>query len=130
MHQKTAALSIQPSVMEKSGSLIFISSYLFSLSDFLCERILGRITNSLRLIITDAVKLYTKELQYLEHCLSVMSKHNSSMVREILLNQYMTVKSSHFRNSEDTDTAEGSGRNGKDFTLCNVSAQLAVCSRL
>ena len=54
MHQKTAALSIQPSVMEKSGSLIFISSYLFSLSDFLCERILRRITNSLRLIITDA----------------------------------------------------------------------------
>lgn len=40
MHQKNAALSIQPSVMEKSGTLIFISSYLFSLSDFLRERIL------------------------------------------------------------------------------------------
>ena len=126
MHQKTAALSIQPSVMEKSGSLIFISSYLFSLSDFLCERILRRITNSLRLIITDAVKLYTKELQYLEHCFSVMSEHNSAMVREILLNQYMTVKSSHFRNSEDTDTAEGSGRNIKDLTFCHIGNQFSV----
>ena len=126
MHQKTAALSIQPSVMEKSGSLIFISSYLFSLSDFLRERILRRITNSLRLIITDAVKLYTKELQYLEHCFSIMSEHNSTVVREILLNQYMTVKSSHFRNSEDTDTAEGSGRNIKDLTLCHIGNQFSV----
>ena len=59
-----------------------------------------------------------------------MSEGNGTMVREVLLDQYVTIETSHLGDSEDTDTAEGSGRYGKYLTLCNVCAQLVVCGRL
>ena len=82
------------------------------------------------MIVSDLIRAYTDELEYLEQSLSVMSECNGTVMRVIALDQYVTIETSHLGNSENTDTAEGSGRNGKDFTLCNVSAQLAVCSRL
>ena len=69
-------------------------------------------------------------LEYFVQSLAEVSECYGTVVREVLLDQYVAIETSHLGNSENTDTAEGSGRNGKDFTLCNVSAQLAVCSRL
>ena len=48
------------------------------------------------------------------------------MVRESSFYQHMTVEASHLRNCKDTDTTKGSGRNIKDFSLCNVGNKLAV----
>ena len=59
-----------------------------------------------------------------------MSESNSTVVREVLLDQYVTIETSHFGDSENTDTTEGSGSYGKYFTLCNICAQRVVCGRL
>ena len=52
------------------------------------------------------------------------------MVREVLFNQNVTVKSAHFRNSKYADAAEGLSGNRKYLALCNVCAELAVCGTL
>ena len=96
----------------------------------LCERILGRIQHSLRLVEIQIFYWYANVLEYFVQSLAEVSECYGTVVGEVLLDQYVTIETSHLGNSENTDTAEGSGRNGKDFTLCNVSAQLAVCSRL
>lgn len=96
----------------------------------LCERILGRIQHSLRLVEIQIFYGYTDVLEYFVQSLTEVSECYGSVVREVFLDQYVTIETSHLGDSENTDTTEGSGRNGKDFTLCNVSAQLVVCGRL
>ena len=59
-----------------------------------------------------------------------MTESNSSVMRIILLDQNMTVESSHFRNCEDTDGTEGFGCYRKNLALCHISAELAVCGTL
>ena len=55
-----------------------------------------------------------------------MSESNCTVVRISLLNQNMAIESAHFGDSEYCDTAEGTGRNVEDLTLCNVAAELAL----
>ena len=59
-----------------------------------------------------------------------MAECNSSMMRIVLLNQNMTIESSHLRNCEDTDGTEGFGCYRKNLALCHISAELAVCGTL
>ena len=54
-----------------------------------------------------------------------MSEHNCSVMRIVALDQYVTIESSHFVDSEDTDTTEGSCRYIENFTFCNVCYQFA-----
>ena len=96
----------------------------------LCERILSRIQHALRLVEIQIFYGYADVLEYFVQSLTEVSECHSTVVREVLLDQYVTIETSHLGNSEDTDTAEGSGSYGKDFALCNVSAQLVVCGRL
>ena len=56
-----------------------------------------------------------------------MAECNSSMMRIVLLDQNMTIESSHLRNCEDTDGTEGFGCYRKNLALCHISAELAVC---
>ena len=76
---------------------------------FLCKRILGRIQHSLRLIEIQILYRYTDVLEYFVQSLAEVSESNSTVVREVLLDQYVTIETSHFGDSENTDTTEGSG---------------------
>ena len=96
----------------------------------LCKRIFGRVSYACGLVVVKVFDGNADVLEYFVQSLAEVSECYGTVVREVLLDQYVTIETSHLGNSENTDTAEGSGRNGKDFTLCNVSAQLAVCSRL
>ena len=49
---------------------------------------------------------------------------------EILFNQHMAVKSSHFRNCKYTNGAEGTCCNRKNLSLCNVGSELTVSRAL
>ena len=51
-------------------------------------------------------------------------------MRIIAFDQNMTVKSSHLRNCENSNGSKGACRHRKYFSLCNISAQLAVCRTL
>ncbi len=68
------------------------------------ERILCWIRKRCRLVVADC--LCSEILEYLEECLSVVTECNCSVMREVLLNEYMSVESAHLRNSEYTDTTE------------------------
>ena len=59
------------------------------------------------MIVTDLVRAYTDELEYLIQCLAVMSECNCSMVREAALDQYVTIETSHILDCEYADAAEG-----------------------
>ena len=94
------------------------------------ERILGRIQHSLRLIEIQILYGYADVLEYFVQSLTEVTERYGTVVREVLLDQYVTIETSHLRDSEDTDTTEGSGSYGKDFTLCNICSELIVCGRL
>ena len=93
---------------------------------FLRERILGRIQHSLRLVEIQIFYWYANVLEYFVQSLAEVSESYGTVVREVLLDQYVTIETSHLGDSENTDTTEGSGSYGKDFALCNVCAQLVV----
>ena len=59
-----------------------------------------------------------------------MSECHRAVVREILLNQHMAVKSSHLRDGENTDRSKRSCRHRKHLPMCDISAELAVCGAL
>ena len=86
----------------------------------LCPRILGRITYALRLVVADAVYVNAKHLEYLEHLFSKVSERYGSVVRIVTLYQNVTVESSHLRNREDADAAEGFGSYRKNLALRDV----------
>ena len=77
------------------------------------ERILGRIQHSLRLIEIQILYRYADVFEYFVQSLAEVSESNSTVVREVLLDQYVTIETSHFGDSENTDTTEGSGSYGK-----------------
>ena len=92
----------------------------------LCPRILGRITNALRLIVSDAVDVNAKHLEYFEHLFSEVSECYSSVMRIVALYQNVTIESSHLRNCENTDASERFCRNRKNLALCDVSNQFRI----
>ena len=94
------------------------------------EWVLRRVRQRLRLVVIQILNRNSDVLKYLEQCLSEMSESNCAVVREVLLDQYMTVEASHLRNSEHTDASEGLCRYRKNLALCDVSAELAVSSGL
>ena len=73
---------------------------------FLCKRILGRIQHSLRLIEIQILYRYADVLEYFVQSLAEVSESNSTVVREVLLDQYVTIESSHLRNCKYTDRSK------------------------
>lgn len=94
----------------------------------LCERILRRIRQALRLVIADLAHIHTDVLEYFKQRFAKMAERNCTVMRVILLNQYMTVESAHLRNGEYTDTTERSGRHGKNLALRHVCGCCQPCS--
>ena len=74
---------------------------------FLRERILRRIQHSLRLVEIQIFYWYADVLEYFVQSLAEVSESNSTVVREVLLDQYVTIETSHFRNSEYTNCSKG-----------------------
>ena len=58
------------------------------------ERILGRIQHSLRLIEIQILYRYADVLEYFVQSLAEVSESNSTVVREVLLDQYVTIETS------------------------------------
>ena len=59
-----------------------------------------------------------------------MTECNSSVMREVLLDQYVAIESAHLRNRKDTDGSERSCCNRKNLSMCNVSTKLCICGTL
>ena len=66
----------------------------------LCERILCRVRQALRLVVTDLAHINADILEYFIQRFAEMTECNCAVVRVILLNQYVTIKSSHLRDRE------------------------------
>ena len=69
-----------------------------------------RISYTCRLVVTNLLYVQSEEFHYFEELFSIMSEHNCSVMRIVALDQYVTIESSHFFDSEDTDTTKGSCR--------------------
>ena len=76
------------------------------------------VRETLRLIVSDI--LYAEILEHFEESFADMVERNSSVVWITLLDEYVTIESSHFLNSEDTDTSERASRNIENLTLSDV----------
>ena len=59
-----------------------------------------------------------------------MSECYCSVMWVSSLDQYMTVETSHFRNSEYTDRTKGFRCNRKNFTMCNISTKFVISCAL
>ena len=79
--------------------------------------------------LVEADILDTEVTEEIEQELSIVTECYCAVVRIALFNQNVTVEATHLRNCEDTDTAEGTSRNIKDLTLCDVCAELSHCKR-
>ena len=71
------------------------------------------------MIVSDLVRAYTDELEYLIQCLAIMSECNCSMMREAALDQYVTVETSHIFDCEYTDASERLRCYRKYLALCD-----------
>jgi len=70
----------------------------------LCPWILCGIRQRLRLVVSDI--LHAEILEYLEEGLANVVEGNGSVVRITLLDEDVTIETTHFANTEDTDTTE------------------------
>ena len=66
--------------------------------------ILCGIRQGLRLVVGDV--LDAEILEHLEECLANVREGNGSVVRIALLDEHMTIESTHLGDGKDTDTAE------------------------
>ena len=82
------------------------------------------------MVVSDLIGTHADELEYFVKRFSEMSECNCSVMRIIAFDQHVTVKTSHFRNCEYTDSSEGFCGYRKDFALSNVSAQDVVSRAL
>ena len=82
------------------------------------------------MIVSDLIRAYTDELEYLEQSLSVMSECNGTVMRVIALDQYVTIETSHLLDCKYTDTTEGLGRYRKDLALCHICTKDVICGAL
>ena len=100
--------------------MVFTSLHFFRypfVYPLLCKRILGRIWQALWLVVADFVICHSYVLKYFEYFLSEVSECYGTMVRIILLYQYVTVEASHFVDGKYADSTEGLCSYIKYFTL-------------
>ena len=112
----------------KKGQACVVSFIIYFDAGFpiLSKRILRLIKHSFRLIKAQLIRLYAQILEHLKQRFSVMTEGHGAVMGIIPLNKYMAVEASHLRNGKDSDSAEGTCRNGKHLALCHVSPELAV----
>ena len=88
--------------VKKRIAVLYNNSFSYLDQRILCPGILCRVGQVLRLVIRDI--LYTQVLEHFKESLAVMTESYCTMVRITFLDQYMTIETSHFMDSEDTDT--------------------------
>ena len=59
-----------------------------------------------------------------------MSECYCAMMRESSLDKYVTIETSHFRNSEYTNCSKGTSCNRKNLAVCNVSTKFVISCAL
>ncbi len=59
-----------------------------------------------------------------------MTESNSTMMREVLLDQYMTVETTHLIDRKNTDGTEGTCFHRENLAVCDVSTKLSVSRAL
>ena len=96
----------------------------------LCPRILGDVRNGLRLVVVQILYGNADELEYFIQSLAIVTECNCAVMREVLLDQNVTIESAHLRNSEYADGTEGLGANVQNLALCDISAKLAISGGL
>lgn len=96
----------------------------------LCERILGGVVVALGEVVVNLLNGDAHILQHLPHVLTGVVEHHGAVVRIVLLDEDVTIEAAHVLDTEDTDRTEGACCHGNDLTLCDVSTQLGVSSRL
>lgn len=67
-----------------------------------------------------------KEFEYLEKRFAIVSEDHRAVVRITLLEQNVAIKASHFRDGENTDSAERAGLDRQNLTLRDVASEIAV----
>ena len=92
----------------------------------LCEGILGGVHHALGLVEVDVFYRNADVLEHFIQSLAIVAECNCAVMRIVLLDQHVSVETSHFRNSEYANAAEGLGSYRKNFAVCDVSGQLAV----
>lgn len=92
----------QLNLQTSTGPSWCLFPYYFSL----CERILRRIRQRCRLVVIDVLHRNPNILKYLKQSLSVMSECNRSVMRIILLDQNVTVETSHLMNGKYANASE------------------------
>lgn len=112
----------QLNLQTSTGPSWCLFPYYFSL----CERILRRIRQRCRLVVIDVLHRNPNILKYLKQSLSVMSECNRSVMRIILLDQNVTVETSHLMNGKYANASERTGCNRKDFSLCHILSPGAI----
>ena len=100
----------------------------FSEKSLFLKRILGFVEHAFRLIETNI--LNAEIFEHVEERLAKVTKRNCTVMRISLRNENVTVETSHLRNTENTNTTEGTGRNRQNLTLCNICFQLGVSCAL
>ena len=93
----------------------------------LCEWVLSGIEVTLREVIVNLLHGDTHVLQHLPQVLTCVLEHHGSVVRIVLLDQYVTIEAAHVLDTEGTDAAERAGSNRQNLALSDISTQLGVC---
>ena len=59
-----------------------------------------------------------------------MSEGHCAVMREVALDQDMTVEALHLRNREYTDASEGMSSHRQNLAICNIGTQSVICGAL
>ena len=82
------------------------------------------------MIVVQILDGNSDELEYFIQSLAEVTECYCTVMREVLLDQHVTIESAHLRDCEYADGTEGLGANVKYFTLCDVCAKLAISGGL
>lgn len=110
----------QLNLQTSTGPSWCLFPYYFSL----CERILRRIRQRCRLVVIDVLHRNPNILKYLKQSLSVMSECNRSVMRIILLNQNVTVETSHLMNGKYANASERTVATGRTSPCATYARSL------
>ena len=96
----------------------------------LAPRIFCWVSYACRLIVSDLFDRNSDVFEYFEESFSEVSECYCAMMRESSLDKYVTIETSHFRNSEYTNCSKGTSCNRKNLAVCNVSTKFVISCAL
>ena len=79
---------------------------IISFTDYSGKRVLCRISHPCRLIVANLLYINADVFEYLIERLAEVSEHYSTMMREILFYQHVTVETAHLIYGKYSDTSK------------------------